>query len=256
MARFAVLGDLHGNVMAARLAAKTIRAAGIHTMLQVGDCGLLWPGLGRDKVVRRLDFFMEQSSARFYWADGNHDAPPLRGLPLQSDGTRRLTDRLTYLPRGLVLEIDGALIGSLGGAFSVDAAWRVEGKSLWAAEEEPTEAEAALLVENAAGRRLDILLTHDAPAGVTGLRDPDLPPELAARAHVTRELLQRVVDTLRPRIVLCGHWHVRYTDLLQWQDGSCTKVEVLAADEMWKDSMVELVVDHDRLEVNPLPILA
>ncbi|MGY3567962.1 metallophosphoesterase family protein [Sinomonas sp. RB5] len=254
MARFAVLGDLHGNVMAARLAAKAMRAAGLQVMLQVGDCGLLWPDMGRQKMVRRLDSFMEQSSAQFYWIDGNHDAhPSLRELPLQADGSRRLTDRLTYLPRGLVAEIDGALIGALGGAFSVDAAWRKEGKTLWAELEAPTEAEAAQLIENAAGRRLDVLLTHDAPAGVTSLRGLDLPPELAARANVTRELLQRTVQALRPRIVLCGHWHVRHSDVFQWDDGSSTRVEVLAKDEMWKDSMVEVVVDQDRLEVNPLP---
>jgi hypothetical protein len=65
-----------------------------------------------------------------------------------------------------------------------------------------------------------------------------------------------VVETLKPRIVLCGHWHVRHSAVLPWDDGSSTRVEVLAMDQMWKDSMVELVIEPDRLEVNPLVIRA
>ncbi|WP_415853607.1 metallophosphoesterase family protein [Sinomonas sp. G460-2] len=216
MARFAALGDLRGNILAARLAAKTIKATGIDTLFQVGDCGLLFPDISREKMVRRLDYFMEQASARMWWIDGNHDNhPALRELPLQADGTRRLTDRLTYLPRGVVVDFDGVRVGALGGAFSVDRAWRKEGKTLWAAKEEPAEAEANLLIENVAGKRLDVLLVHEAPAGVTGLKGMDLPPEIEAQANVTRELLQRIVATLRPRVVFCGHWHLRHSAILE-----------------------------------------
>lgn len=70
--------------------------------------------------------------------------------------------------------------------------YRTEGKDRWL-NEEPTSAEAQALV---ADGPLDILITHDAPAGVPIDGEFQLDAELTEKANKTRNLLREVVEAL------------------------------------------------------------
>jgi hypothetical protein len=154
------------------------------------------------------------------------------------------------LPRGGRTNINGLVIGALGGAFSVDYEHRTEGKDWWSSEE-PTAEEARKLI---AGGPVDILITHDAPAGVQLKGDFELAEELVGRAERTRVLLRDVVDSLAPRHVFCGHWHQRRIVELAHPDGRISRVDVLD-DENSREGNAVLVWPGDMpLRIEPLRI--
>src|SRR5207302_2100931 len=121
--------------------------------------------------------------------------------------------------------------GALGGAFSIDWRDRTPGKSWW-----PEEVTTASDVERLGGEPLDVLVAHEAPAGVplAGFR---LPVEDEVRSEEVRQLVRAAVQATRPRLVLHGHWQKRNSHELSWPaelfgrlDWSSTQVEGLGAD--------------------------
>lgn len=249
---FAIAGDWHGDAQIMRRTVQVLGRLGIKTLFHVGDLAVRWPGREKGKFDRRLEQELASAGVQFLFADGNHDNhKELRGLPLQSDGTRRLSDHVSYIPRSTILEVRGLRIGVLGGAYSIDRKWRTEGKDLWADLEEPTAQEAELLISRGP---IDVLICHDVPAGVTGLRrDLKLPREIDLASRRTRNLLQHVVESMRPRLAFAGHWHQRHTEILEWHDGSSTTVHVLPHETYWgSNTAVVSFQDDGQIAVEPL----
>lgn len=252
--RFAVAGDWHGDLSIARAVVRTLKSEEVHLLLHLGDLAVRWPGPKKGRFDKRLGQLLDDADIEFLFIDGNHDNhKELRELGLLSDGTRRLSDRMSYVPRGTVIERNGVRIGALGGAYSVDRQWRTEGKDLWADLEEPKPAEAERLIASAP---VDVLLTHDAPAGFRGLEGLALPPEIASAADRTRELLQRTVEALQPPLLFSGHWHQRKSQELVWADGHSTAAHVLAHEGSWPGNTVLVQWTEGRPEVTPLRIRA
>ncbi|MGT2461100.1 metallophosphoesterase family protein [Sinomonas atrocyanea] len=251
------MGDFHGQTHHFRAVVRTVRHAGISLLMSVGDVGFDMPGGQRGRTEKMMRLQLEQNDIDFIWAAGNHDNhDTLATLPLNPNGTRRVSNRNSHLPNGSVIEIGGVRIGALGGAYSVDQRRRTAGRDWWP-QEEPTREEADWLVARcAAGPRLDILLTHDVPLGVSGLKGlKGISTETMSRANETRRLLQDVADLIRPRVLFSGHWHQRLRSELKWDDHTATMVEVLAAEQSWAGNLVEVVVDPDgRVRVSPLKV--
>ena len=75
---------------------------------------------------------------------------------------------------------------------------------------------------------VDVMLTHDAPLGVTPWADRatmDRKKDLWPESRENRKLLSAVVEACAPQLLVHGHYHWRYTDRV----GS-TRIEGLAAD--------------------------
>jgi predicted phosphodiesterase len=251
--RFAVAGDWHGDLSIARAVVRTLKNEDVHLLLHVGDLAVRWPGPKKGRFEKRLDQLLDEADIEFLFIDGNHDNHrELRELGPHPDGTRRLSKRMSYMPRGTVIERQGIRMGGLGGAYSVDRRWRTEGKDLWADLEEPKPAEAERLLASAP---VDVLLTHDAPAGFRGLDGLALPPDVMSAAQETRELLQRTVEVLKPALLFSGHWHQRRSQELIWTDGTVTAAHVLAHEGSWGGNVVVVQWAENRMpEVTPLRI--
>lgn len=253
--RAAVMGDFHGHVQHFRAVTRTLKSSGIDLLFGVGDVGFDFPGAFRGKTEKRMRLLLEENGVDFVWVLGNHDNhESIVAKKLNPDGTRRISDRNSNLPNGQVIELDGVRIGALGGAYSVDRKWRTAGKDWWP-QEEPTEEEAErLIAASLQGPRLDIMLTHDVPLAVSGLRGlPGLSTETVERANRTRTLLQETARQIRPKVLFAGHWHQRLCSELIWDDGTNTRVEVLAAEQSWGGNLVEVTVDaRGEVAVSPL----
>ena len=135
-----------------------------------GDFGFVWDGSNTDRYW--LDWF-ESKPWTTCFVDGNHENHRmLAELPeTEWNGGRVHVARphVLHLMRGEVFDIAGTTVLAMGGAASHDREWRKEGKSWWP-EEMPSETEMERCRRNldAAGWKVDYVVTHEAPADLAG----------------------------------------------------------------------------------------
>lgn len=248
---FAIFGDWHGDVGWALAAIRSAAREGVRTAIHVGDFGLDWPGAKRGRYETKLNKYLKELEITLVVSGGNHDNwETLDTLIAEEDGLANIGSNIRVLPRGGRTVIQGLAVGGLGGAFSVDYEYRTEGKDWWA-REEPTRLEAEALVN---GGHLDILITHDAPAGVPLRGDFQLSPEMIEKADRTRNLLREVVDVLTVPHLFCGHWHQRVTHELRHSTGASTRVDVLDMEHSRQGNGVLLWPGRTPMRVDPLEI--
>lgn len=219
--RILVAGDTHHNRGWCATLSKLARRHGCEVVVQLGDFGY-WPRWknkhGKKTGESFLDGIDEQAArhgVEWVFIDGNHDDhASLRELTAGADGFVRVRPHLEYAPRGQRWKWAGVTFGALGGAYTLDAV--VEGGAHytpgvdWFPELEQVSDED---VDRLGSEPLDVLLTHDVPAGVP-LKGWRVDYEKELRANQTREGLRRAVENATPKMVMHGHWHVRHhTDL-------------------------------------------
>lgn len=205
--RVAVVGDIHGNFRWMDIVARSIRtlAPEVTSVLQLGDW---W--MDPDTTDEALD---GTGIERIYVTLGNHEPwdqiTPLLGA--NPDCAIRVSEITWILPRPARLTIGGRSVLSLGGAASVDKAWRQKGVSWWPDEEITREHVAAAI----AGGPADLMLTHETPAGtpVRAVREilrtnPMGFPDDARRDSATsRARVAKVWNIVYPELLIHGHMH-------------------------------------------------
>jgi predicted phosphodiesterase len=179
-------------------------------VLHVGDFGI-WSDVTRiDRATRNHDgagdfptwfaekrraprrtIFIKGNHEDFVWMDEQPDAEVLPGLFYLKNGKR------------MTLEAEGQTItvGGIGGCFGPSDFGRDPASLQGYAKRHYTRSEIDMLI---AGGRLDVLLLHDAPAGVT------FETHRRGRGWVSDvEGLDDAVRGTRPRICFFGHHHTR-----------------------------------------------
>jgi hypothetical protein len=209
-ARVSLAGDWHG---AGRWGARCLQQAAAQNsagVLQLGDLGI-WPGRDGTTLLDTLERAVDRAGIPLWFVDGNHeDFWQLLALPVDpATGLRQLRPGVYHLPRGTRWSWHGLTWLALGGATSLDRVGRTEGVSWWP-EEALTIADADRAV---AGGPVDVMVTHDAPAGVTvpGAGSYLWREETMNASYLNRELLREVVDVVGPTHLFHGHFHTAYT---------------------------------------------
>lgn len=205
--RVAVVGDLHGHFRWLDIIARAVRtlAPDVTTMLQLGDW---W--MDPDTSDEALD---GTSVERIYVTLGNHEpwdqiTPLLDARPGEAVRVSKIT---WLLPRPARLTIGGRSVLSLGGAASVDKAWRQEGVSWWPDEEITREHVAAAI----AGGPADLMLTHESPARtpvravqeILRTNPMGFPDDARADSATSRARVAMVWNIVRPELLIHGHMH-------------------------------------------------
>lgn len=214
-------GDTHSRVRAVARALAQARDEGADRVIQLGDFGFGWDS----DFVPAVASLVEQAGVPLWWIDGNHenfDRLDEVGA-FNAPGPTEIADGVTYIPRGTVLDLDGARVLCIGGAYSVDKKWRTPHVSWWE-QEELRERDIRQALDNAEGG-VEVVLSHDAPnaafVAVLGLaangqyglehlewkNDQQFP-----EARPNRMALQGVLDALdpAPRLWVHGHYHSPY----------------------------------------------
>ncbi|MCC3299323.1 metallophosphoesterase family protein [Arthrobacter caoxuetaonis] len=252
-------GDWHGNVRWMQRALQRIRGAGHRKILHVGDLRVLWPesvdgplspaeaelipgARDYDAFTVTLCKLLEQYGMDMLFVDGNHDNhPALRALPRDEDGFGIISDRLKYIPRGHRFSIGGVRFAGLGGAFSINKQYLTQGLNWW-----PEEVLTRDDIDTLGSGPVDVLLTHDVPAGIDLRKMFRLPEALERESHAGRILLRDAVRSTDPSLVFSGHWHQRTTQVIP---GSRTTVHVLDMDGRGGNFAV---LDLESLQVSEL----
>ena len=197
-----VVGDIHGEFFVLEHILSNLPPEVI--VIQVGDFGI-WPILAPSwpKLPKPI-----------YFIDGNHDHIP--SLPIHGSKPVEIWPGAIYVPRGIVLELDGKRVMFLGGSKSVDRARRTKDseKHGW------FESEQIDIVDELramAGGPVDLMITHAPPDFV--IRNNFSPDGLRYFGHDPLEwidesarAIERVWKALdRPRLI-CGHMHRSLVD--------------------------------------------
>ncbi|WP_099021218.1 metallophosphoesterase family protein [Mycolicibacterium palauense] len=238
--KVAVVGDWHGNSTWASNIVESLAYRGVELIIHAGDFGWWGPGLPREAYLSTLNSALSRHDMELWWVDGNHEYHPEIVERVAASGGEPWSDpaypRIKHLPRGYRWELGGYMWMAMGGAHSIDRQLRKPGVSWWD-EEHITEAEVDRAIS--AGP-VHVVVSHDCPLGVDipGIAaDPDVDsitsgwPRseiIASNAH--RAVLRKICDGVRPRILIHGHYHKRYNSLLQYPDGTATRVFGLAED--------------------------
>lgn len=192
-------------------------------IFQLGDFGYFENIPVYREYLDELSVMLREADIDAYWLDGNHDNHPLlwKKHKPKADGFATVRPRLRYAPRGHCWTWDGVKFLAVGGAYSIDRADRTLGKSWWA-EELTTDED---VVKACSHGFVDVLLSHDAPMGVN---IPNIIPDIAL-ANENRERLREVVVNTLPSVVAHGHYHRRYTDLIDIPLGAVKPADELGA---------------------------
>jgi hypothetical protein len=239
-----LLGDVHGRAGWFAAICEEARRRGCDALVQVGDLGY---GVGDTPEALAFPARLEEELTRYglslFFVDGNHDNFDLLldpTKPLTAEGFRQLSPRVFYIPRATRWSWHGVRYLALGGAYSLDRRGRDKAEELeqkarvwWWPEERISEGD---LYRSLDGPPVDVLLTHDAPleARLPGAPYPSPPTE------ANRRYISTLAARLKPRLLVHGHWHVRYQDVYRPADGPRLQVIGLSRDGDWPGCFAEL----------------
>lgn len=217
--RVLLLGDSHGSADHIDFAFDKAERFDCDAIFVLGDFGW-WPKFkDGQEFINFCCVRAQQTEIPLYFLDGNHEDHQSLDRHVAERGREgfiELAPKFYYSPRGNTWEWDGVKFMSLGGAYSIDADYRDLDVD-WFPQEIISPEDVEYCLENIDS--VDVMLTHDAPIDVnmgahmlSGGRNWIKGDE---HTIANRTKLQRVVDHVKPRVLMHGHWHLCYKDRLQ-----------------------------------------
>jgi hypothetical protein len=189
MKKITFIGDVHGKTDRYQ---KILRQKFVgQRTFQVGDMGIGFkgvPGLHKDIMT----------SGDHKWIRGNHDDPE------KCKGLYGYMGDYGYLPEDKLF--------FLGGAYSIDYAWRVPGVSWWAGEENSME-QLQKAIDLFIEVKPEYVVSHDCPSRISeymlqvvipGFRNE----KLECMHSRTAAALQQMLDIHMPKEWVFGHYHI------------------------------------------------
>jgi hypothetical protein len=221
-----IAGDWHANKGWARLRLLDFADLGIKRILHVGDFGVWDNNPNRDKYVHRVNKILGENHQTLYVTLGNHENyNRVSRFETVVDGpdegwlTEKAYPHIRYAPRGHRWEWESVSFVSLGGANSIDRAYRYENVSWWQGE----QIHVGEVQRTLQGGHADVFIAHDCPAGVPLFGGHKTSPgsrwsmEDFEYAQKSRASLRTAVDGVKPELLLHGHYHFKadYTTTLE-----------------------------------------
>ncbi len=177
-----VTGDMHGDIE--RFYGRDLKKLKKDdTLIILGDFGFVWQGGEEEK--KSLDFICSRRYNVLFLEGTHENFELLKEYPVEQafgGRVRSLGGNLKQLMRGEIYTIEDKTIFALGGGRSDDLEFRQEGKTWWP-EELPSEEELEAANDKIQEvKKVDFVLTHDAPqkirVSLTG--DEEEPSRLCA----------------------------------------------------------------------------
>ena len=172
--RIFLTGDTHGSYDINKLSSKNWPEGKMLTrndyLIVLGDFGLIFDKDGESPAEAYWLDWLESKPWTTLWIDGNHENfNRIYDLPVDEwhgGNVHYVRPNIIHLMRGEIYDICGLSFLAFGGAESIDKYLRYPNEDWWE-QELPSEQERANCVSNliAHGDAVDVVLTHDGPAG-------------------------------------------------------------------------------------------
>lgn len=172
-----VTGDIHGCHTIRKFATRNFDPTGLTDddyVIIAGDFGLLWnePGTHGYAEDQYWLGWLDSKPWTTLFVDGNHENFPMLNqssfeMTWHGGRVHQVGENIYHLMRGEVFDLCGKRFFTMGGAYSHDKDYRIEGRSWWP-EEVPSQDERmhAIKTLEGVGWDVDYVVTHDAPADV------------------------------------------------------------------------------------------
>ena len=170
--RIFITGDTHGVINTYKLIyfpehQDKLNLTKDDVLIVAGDFGVPWDGYDKDNID--LINFYEDLPVTVMFVDGNHeDFTELNKLPTTEKFGALcgiVSDHIFHINRGEVLDIDGKKILCVGGANSIDKAFRVAYESWWP-DEEISHKDIEKAINAVKRQNPDIIVSHEAPLSI------------------------------------------------------------------------------------------
>lgn len=186
-----------------------------------------------------LDEYLSERGITMFAVPGNHeDYDLIETLSPRDDGWLEFRSHILLAPRGLRTEMGGRSVLWCGGAGSVDRTWRVSREARaresdpsapgwWWPQEALTDADVA---KASAGGHATVMVAHDAPERVRSIESRIIGNPMGfawadlSYANESRSKLTAVVESVKPELLLHGHFHFAVDDRFTHADGDVTRV--------------------------------
>lgn len=205
-----VVGDTHGELEIGKLSGENLSSKGVcpgegDYVIIAGDFGFVWDSQASSLEEHWLKWLDERPFTTLF-VDGNHENfDRLNSYPVErwhGGDVHRISENVLHLMRGNVFEIGGKTLFVLGGATSLDRAWRTEGVSWWS-QEMPSEDELAhaVAVLEEHDNKVDYVVTHCAPSLVQARLS------IGYERDKLTEFLEYLRETISFTTWCFGHYH-------------------------------------------------
>ena len=187
-------------------------------VLQVGDFGY-FPNFNEHNY-NYINGQIKNHNIPIYWCDGNHeDHISIRKI-MKEKGYLEVAPYVYYMKRGHVQELpDGRKVLWIGGAWSVDWQYRVDGRDWFREEELLAERDIDNVFDIKVGD-IDIVISHTCPNEfIMGYDGEHYDP--------SRKVLSFVLDHVKPKLWYFGHWHNTRGGIHKYNDVNVCKWQCL-----------------------------
>lgn len=190
------IGDIHGKWWAYKKIIEALKGPSI----QVGDFGF-----GFNELDRVVPPYWDM---RHRFIRGNHDCPEKCQKHLNYLGDYGVTD-------------DGIFF--VGGAYSIDRTWRIEGVSWWWNEEIQYH-HYDTIIHTLEQVKPDIMVTHDCPKDIARRL-----PGMHANGKIDMPnrtcdvLMPALLEAHRPKLWVFGHYHESFDEVIDGTRFVCLK---------------------------------
>jgi predicted phosphodiesterase len=215
MAKFLVVGDVHGDLSFASGVCRLAVDQGVTDIFQVGDFGV-WDHTEEGVYfLETLDKNSELRGVNWTFVAGNHENydrlenyAAVEGI-VDTNGMVGLRPSIWWTGRTNVWDYKGLRMAAFGGAYSIDKANRREGVSWWS-QEMPTQADLYDFEDQVGNVPVDFLFTHDSTVSL-----PEWPGFFKADVDSAycRNVVTEAYNICKPEVAFHGHYHreLQYT---------------------------------------------
>ncbi len=179
-------------------------------ILQCGDFGI-WKEeeIGNLPIKNKVDF-LKDGHVKIYFADGNHENHDVLDKLEEDNPDNPFPEVMPFVyfgKFGSILELlDGTKVMFCGGAESADKAFRIPGEEWWAQEGID---DIDMMNLPPTGTHIDWIISHAAPLSFD-LGVYVYTSRYEKLKEASREKLDRILHTYKPKKWFFGHYHYNY----------------------------------------------
>jgi hypothetical protein len=184
------IGDVHGKFSQYL---DIILPDQIQNSVQVGDMGVGFHNVTHNTMSTHPHIHMKNGNHRFI--RGNHDNPAFCRDPEHSKGM--------WIPDG---KIENNIM-YVGGATSIDKAWRTESVDWWP-DEQLSYNDLNVMIDTYMIAKPEIMITHECPDFIADVMLAKYNRRKFEETSATRQALQAMFQMHKPKLWIFGHWHM------------------------------------------------